>query len=122
MLLLVYNGVKKSYIEGEGMREDSKVNHQKRTVEVMIKLYCNKNHHTKGQLCTECTELKEYALKRLDSCRFGDNKPNCGQCKIHCYKKDMKEKIIKVMRYSGPRMIIYHPLMAMEHLISKIKK
>lgn len=121
MLLLVYNGVKKSCIKGEVMRADSKVDHQKITVEVMIKLYCNKNHHTKDIMCNECRELNEYALKRLDSCRFGDDKPNCGQCKIHCYKKDMKEKIIKVMRYSGPRMIIYHPLMAIEHFIWKFK-
>nr|WP_279221837.1 nitrous oxide-stimulated promoter family protein [Clostridium sp. JN-1] len=29
---------------------------------------------------------------------------------------------MKVMRYSGPRMIIYHPAMSIEHLISKFKK
>ncbi|QAT40303.1 nitrous oxide-stimulated promoter family protein [Clostridium sp. JN-9] len=104
------------------MENNNKIIREKETVAAMIKLYCNKNHNTKNQLCTDCLELKEYALKRLDGCKFGENKTNCGDCKIHCYKKDMKEKIIKVMRYSGPRMIIYHPVMSIEHLISKFKK
>ena len=90
---------------------------EKKTVSTMIKLYCNKNHNTKEQLCTECLELNEYTLKRLDECKFGNNKSNCGACKIHCYKNTMREKIIIVMRYSGPRMIIYHPIMAIKHLV-----
>lgn len=104
------------------MRDNNKIIHEKKTVVAMIKLYCNKNHNTKKQLCTDCLELKEYALKRLDGCKFGNNKTNCANCRIHCYKKDMKEKIIKVMRYSGPRMMIYHPIMSIEHLLSKLKK
>ncbi len=31
----------------------------------------------------------------------------------------MKEKIKTVMRFSGPRMLIYHPIMAIRHLIGK---
>jgi hypothetical protein len=29
----------------------------------------------------------------------------------------MKEKIREVMRFSGPRMIFYHPVMAIRHLV-----
>lgn len=29
----------------------------------------------------------------------------------------MRQQIKKVMRFSGPRMIIYHPVMAVRHLI-----
>ncbi len=54
----------------------------------MIDLYCRKNIKTKEVLCDECRELLQYANFRLDHCRFGENKPNCGGCKIHCYKKE----------------------------------
>ncbi len=104
------------------MGYSNRIIREKKIVATMIKLYCKKNHNAKEQLCTECLELKEYTLKRLDGCKFGNNKTICGDCKIHCYQKDMKEKIIKIMRYSGPRMIIYHPIMAIEHLIKKYKK
>ena len=30
----------------------------------------------------------------------------------------MREKIRQVMRFSGPRMILKHPIMAMRHVIS----
>ena len=104
------------------MEYANRIIREKKIVATMIKLYCNKNHSTKKQLCAECLELNEYALKRLDGCKFGNNKTNCADCRIQCYKKDMKENINKVMRYSGPRMIIYHPIMAIEHLINKYKK
>ena len=103
------------------MKSNARLIRQKKTVLAMIKIYCNKNHNTKNELCTECLELMEYAIKRIDGCKFANDKPNCGSCKIHCYKKDMKEKIVKAMRYAGPRMMIYHPVMAIEHLISKLK-
>jgi hypothetical protein len=31
----------------------------------------------------------------------------------------MREKIINVMRYSGPRIIFHHPFIAIQHLIDK---
>ncbi|WP_024832278.1 nitrous oxide-stimulated promoter family protein [Ruminiclostridium josui] len=104
------------------MRCSDRITHEKKVVATMITLYCNKNHNIKKQLCTECLELKEYAFKRLDGCKFGNKKSNCGDCKIHCYKNDMRERIIKVMRYSGPRMMIYHPIISVKHLIYKYKK
>lgn len=104
-------------IGGIKMGGRNRIIFEKKTVATMIKLYCNKIHNTKEHLCTECLELYEYTLKRLDECKFGNNKSNCGACKIHCYKNTMREKIIIVMRYSGPRMIIYHPIMAIKHLV-----
>lgn len=101
--------------------KNNRKNNQKITVEAMIKIYCSKKHNTKGELCNQCSDLLDYALTRIDRCKFGDKKPNCSNCKIHCYKKDMRQKIIEVMRYSGPRMLIYHPIMAIQHLIDKFK-
>ncbi|MGA3290750.1 MAG: nitrous oxide-stimulated promoter family protein [Candidatus Bathyarchaeia archaeon] len=42
-------------------------------------------------------------------------KSTCGKCLIHCYRPDMKEKVKKVMRYSGPRMLLSHPNLALRH-------
>lgn len=89
---------------------------EKETVSLMIRLYCRKNHKTK-ELCSECAELDRYARERSDRCPFMENKTFCSNCKVHCYKPEMREKIRKVMRFSGPRMMLYHPVMAIMHLI-----
>lgn len=93
----------------------TKIEREKRTIELMIKIYCKKKHKEK-ELCPECSELLEYALKRLTYFKFGEEKSTCGKCPIHCYKKDMKEKIKKVMRFSGPRLIIYNPIELIRHM------
>ena len=72
----------------------------------MIALYCRKQHGTKrGHLCTECAELNEYARQRSDKCPFMENKTFCSNCKVHCYRPEMREKIRAVMRFSGPRIM-----------------
>lgn len=103
-------------------RIQSKREREKRTVSLMIKLYCSKTHHTSKVLCEECEELLAYAMMRSDKCPFMETKTFCSNCKVHCYKPDMREKIRKVMRFSGPRMILYHPVMAMRHLIESKKE
>lgn len=94
---------------------------EKRIVTEMIRLYCRKNHHTK-RLCTECKALAEYASMRSDKCPFMETKTFCINCKVHCYKPVMREKIRKVMRFSGPRMIFYHPVIAVRHAIENRKE
>lgn len=89
---------------------------EKEMVSLMIRLYCRKNHKTK-ELCSECAELDRYARERSDRCPFMENKTFCSNCKVHCYKPEMREKIRRVMRFSGPRMMLYHPIMAIKHLI-----
>ncbi len=92
-------------------------------VTLMIELYCHGCHGSrKGGLCPECTELLEYVKFRRSKCPHGDNKPFCSNCKIHCYKPDMREKIRVVMRYAGPRMIFHHPVLACRHLIETKKQ
>jgi len=94
----------------------NKLEREKDTVEKMIVLYCKKHHH--GQVpCIECKKLLDYALLRIDKCKFGTDKPTCQKCTVHCYAKEEKEKIRIVMRYSGPRMIFYHPYAALKHLL-----
>ena len=89
---------------------------EKEMVSWMIELYCHKKHGGKN-LCAECTELTEYARTRSDKCPFMETKTFCSNCKVHCYKPDMREKIRAVMRFSGPRMLFSHPIMAMRHVI-----
>lgn len=89
---------------------------EKETVSLMISLYCRKNHGGKS-LCPDCAALEAYARQRSEKCPFMETKTFCSNCKVHCYKPDMRERIRQVMRFSGPRMIFQHPLMAIHHVI-----
>lgn len=95
----------------------SKREREKRVVMLMIRLYCRKKHGTKSGLCPECAALEAYATERCEKCPFTETKTFCSNCKVHCYKKDMRDMIRAVMRFSGPRMIFRHPIMAIGHVI-----
>ena len=99
------------------MNVNDKREREKKTVAFMIKLYCRKKHGTKNGLCPECQALSDYAAQRSDRCPFMETKTFCANCKVHCYKPEMREKIREVMRFSGPRMMLYHPVMAIRHVI-----
>ncbi|MBQ8619344.1 MAG: nitrous oxide-stimulated promoter family protein [Clostridia bacterium] len=102
----------------------SKREREKHVVSEMIALYCRNNHGAKkGSLCPDCAALLHYAGERSDKCPYMEQKTFCSSCKTHCYKPDMRKKIRTVMRYSGPRMIFVHPVLAIRHLIeSKAEK
>lgn len=101
---------------------NSRMQREKKTVRVTIKMYCNGCHDTGKELCGECKELLEYALSRLDKCPFQKGKTTCAKCPIHCYKPEMREKIRNVMRYSGPRMFSKHPILALFHFMDGTRK
>lgn len=65
----------------------------------------------------ECKELKEYANIRLSKCPYRNTNNFCSKCKIHCYEKEKRELIRKVMRYSGPRIFFYHPFTTIRHYL-----
>ena len=94
----------------------TRIEREKVTVSLMIRLYCRRKEGNKN-LCAQCSELGEYAHKRLSACRYGDQKTSCKKCPTHCYRKDMREKIREVMRFAGPRMILHHPLEAIRHML-----
>ena len=91
---------------------------EKKTIAFMIQIFCGA-HHGPGDklLCPTCTELLDYAKERLNKCPYGENKGACSKCKIHCYKPDMRKHITEVMRFSGPKMVTKHPLLAVNHLL-----
>ena len=96
----------------------TRIEREKVTVSLMIRLYCKRKERNRN-LCSQCSELEEYAHKRLSACRYGEQKTSCKKCPTHCYRKDMREKIREVMRFSGPRMILYHPIEAIRHLFDR---
>lgn len=87
----------------------------------MIEVYCRRKHGGRGRdgLCDSCSELLEYARRRLDHCRHGARKSSCRKCSIHCYSPARREEIRSVMRYVGPRMIFTHPLSALKHFFGQ---
>lgn len=100
------------------LKPTSRVAGEKATVAFMIGLYCRKKEKN-AALCPGCQALLTYAHARLDHCRFGEEKPSCQHCPLHCYKPEMKEKMKQVMRFSGPRMLWYAPARALPHLFRK---
>jgi hypothetical protein len=102
--------------------EHPRITREKKTIEAMVHIYCKNHHEGKTELCPECSELLEYAKMRLDKCPFQEKKTTCGKCLIHCYQPQMREKVKKVMRYSGPRMLLHHPVLAMHHAVDGFKK
>ena len=100
-------------------KTEKKRQKEMKVVEEMISLYCRKNHpgyKHRGGMWEECQKLSDYARSRSEHCPFMENKTFCANCKVHCYKPESREQIRKVMRFSGPRMILYHPGMAVWHL------
>lgn len=93
----------------------TRIEKEKNIVSRMIRLYCRKEEENR-QLCEDCKVLEEYAHARLEHCPFGEEKTSCKHCVIHCYKPEMREKMKKVMRFAGPRMLFYHPWATLEHL------
>jgi hypothetical protein len=52
---------------------------EQRTIRRMVRIYCQGNHGNQGaSLCDECQELLDYALIRLERCRYAHKKPTCG--------------------------------------------
>ena len=96
-----------------------RIGSEKKTVGMMVRLYYRR-HEGNKELCPECLQLLSYAEERLDRCKFGNEKPTCKKCPIHCYKPDMREKMRSVMRWAGPRMMLYHPIEAIKHLIREM--
>lgn len=101
---------------------ESKREREKKLVSQMVRLYCRKKHKTKNGLCPECRELDEYAKLRSDKCPFMETKTFCSNCRVHCYKPEMRDKIRDVMRFSGLRTMLNHPILVIRHMIENQKE
>lgn len=111
--------ISKFFFNKDGLSDIEK---EKKTIKAMIRMYCNNFHSNNNNLCMDCEELLDYATFRLEKCPFQENKPVCRKCSVHCYKPSMRMKISSVMRYSGPRMLLRHPILALFYLRESRKK
>lgn len=100
------------------MQLDKKRENEKKVVGKMIDLYASAHKDELSKLF----ELKEYAYKRIDCCPFMESKTFCSSCKIHCYQAEMRKEIKKVMRYSGPRMLLFHPILTISHALEDLRR
>jgi len=93
------------------------IQRERKTIDAMIALFCHDQHASKGGLCVECAALAVYAWQRIECCPYGEDKPTCAKCPIHCYKPERREQIRGVMRYSGPRMLLHRPILTLGHML-----
>ncbi|AMO47454.1 Nitrous oxide-stimulated promoter [Kosakonia oryzendophytica] len=89
---------------------------EKRTIRKMIALYQRACPNAVSS-ASHYAELYAYAEKRLDKCVFGEEKPACKQCPVHCYQPAKREEMKQIMRWAGPRMLWRHPLLTVRHLM-----
>lgn len=92
------------------------------TMVAMVRIYCRDQHRTCGELCAECEQFLSYANVRLERCHFGQEKPTCAKCPVHCYQHDRREQARVIMRHSGPRMVWKHPFMSLRHWLDGFRK
>lgn len=90
-------------------------------VQAMIGMYCRAHHNRNGSLCKDCAELAQYAEKRILSCMYGERKPVCKECPVHCYSPKMREQMRTIMRWAGPRMIFKRPVFAITHIFDNFR-
>lgn len=111
---------------------------EKSTLRLMVQMYCKHVHRSHAStaanpalaaslnhpnnphsLCPTCLVLLQYAEKRLDQCRYAAHKKACKHCLTHCYKPALRQQIKEVMRWAGPRMLLYAPWTAIRHFLNR---
>jgi hypothetical protein len=93
------------------------------TMQRMVGIHCADRHGTqRGRLCDECSKFLVYVQRRLEKCPYGDDKPTCAKCPIHCYKPAQREMAREIMRYAGPRMPLRHPWLSLLHVRDKLRR
>jgi hypothetical protein len=92
------------------------------TMSTMVRIYCRDRHQTGQGLCSQCRQFLDYAQVRLERCRFGQDKPTCAKCPVHCYQRARREEAKTIMRYAGPRMLWEHPILSLRHWLDGFRE
>jgi hypothetical protein len=100
----------------------NQIEYEQYLIKRMLQVYCRRHHNSKNELCISCSELNDYAQLKLSKCKFGNEKPACKQCSVHCYKSDVRERMRQVMRFSGPLMPWYYPVDSIKHILRSWKR
>lgn len=98
-----------------------RIRREQKTIAAMARIYCRDHHGLASGVCDDCAQLLDYARQRLEVCPFQERKPACNFCEVHCYSRLMRERVKVVMRYSGPRMLLPHPLLSLGHMLDKLR-
>ena len=94
-----------------------------RTMSRMVGIYCPAHHDgAEDSPCGSCQEFLDYAERRLEKCPYGEDKPTCANCPIHCYKPARKAQVREIMQYAGPRMLLRHPFLVIAHQLDGFRK
>ena len=100
----------------------SRIEREKKTVSLMVNIYCRAKHKPNDVPCPDCRALLSYAEKRLMRCPFQQEKPPCNKCPVHCYSPEKRIAIQEIMRFAGPKMLWRHPVLAILHLVDGKRK
>jgi len=115
-------------------RLDSKKEKDIKVLGKFISIFCRENHEAMDRdvfqirdsrllkslgnrdliLCIDCQRLLNHAIAKLLQCPY-DPKPMCKKCPTHCYAPAYREKIRKVMRFSGLYMVKHGRIDMMFH-------
>ena len=102
------------------MNTHARLVRERHTMELMVRIYCQAHHQPRSGLCPDCRKFFDYACRKIERCPFHELKPVCADCRIHCYKDEMRDLVRTIMRYSGPRMLVCHPTLALLHMVDRI--
>jgi len=102
--------------------KQQKIKRERKTIKAMVEIYCKGIHRSKSNLCKGCQAILDYANLRLLKCPYQHDKPTCKNCTTHCYKEPEKSQILKIMNYSESRILFFHPLLAIRHLLDGFTK
>lgn len=97
------------------------IGRDKETIRQMIAFYV-RHHQMTDEQRAEYEALADYACRRLDHCRYGERKPACKNCSVHCYAPARRKMMQQVMRWSGPRMMFYAPRATFRHFWQSLTK
>ena len=73
-----------------------RISREKLTIKKMIDLYQAKCPQASAEP-EHYEALFVYAQKRLDKCVFGEEKPACKQCPVHCYQPAKREEMKQII-------------------------
>ena len=76
----------------------NRIEREKQTVCKMIGLFC-RHHLHQVAMSDEYQHLADFVCRRLDHCKYGENKTACKDCPTHCYAPKEREQICEVMRW-----------------------
>ncbi len=117
-------------------RLDGKKNKDIRILSDFIAIFCQENHRAEAKdtflikdeglrtilgdkdlvLCQDCHKLLNHGITKLLLCPY-EPKPMCKKCETHCYAPGYREKIRKVMKFSGSYLIKHGRLDLVAHYL-----